>query len=95
MLSSATFLHLTDPHLASASVPFERDDHKVNIPGIEQGTRESALELTLSRLAERLSVSGRRLDGVLFSGDAQDRGRPGGPSSGLAPRPRGDRTQRW
>lgn len=78
MPSSATFLHLTDVHLAAAGVPFERDDHKVDIPGIEQETRESALELTLSRLAERLEQSGRRLDGVLFSGDAQDRGRPGG-----------------
>lgn len=78
MANSATFLHLTDAHLAAAGAPFERDDHKVNIPGIEQETRESAMELTLSRLAERLERSGRRLDGVLFSGDAQDRGRPGG-----------------
>ncbi|WP_292534847.1 metallophosphoesterase [Mesorhizobium sp.] len=69
---------MTDAHLAAAGAPFERDDHKVNIPGIEQETRESAMELTLSRLAERLERSGRRLDGVLFSGDAQDRGRPGG-----------------
>ncbi|TIU26297.1 MAG: hypothetical protein E5W53_07165 [Mesorhizobium sp.] len=76
--NSATFLHLTDAHLAAAGAPFERDDHKINIPGIEQETRESAMELTLSRLAERLERSGRRLDGVLFSGDAQDRGRPGG-----------------
>ena len=78
MPSSATFLHLTDAHLAAAGVPFERDDHKVTIPGIEQETRESALELTLIRLAERLTQSGRSLDGVLFSGDAQDRGKPGG-----------------
>ena len=78
MPSSATFLHLTDTHLALAGVPFERDDHKVDIPGIEQETRESALELTLNRLAERLARGGRRLDGVLFSGDAQDRGRSGG-----------------
>lgn len=67
MPSSATFLHLTDAHLAAAGVPFERDDHKVDSPGIEQETRESALELTLSRLAERLERSGRRLDGILFS----------------------------
>ena len=78
MSSSATFLHVTDAHLAAAGVPFERDDHKVTIPGVEQETRESALELTLSRLAERLTRSGRSLDGVLFSGDAQDRGKPGG-----------------
>jgi hypothetical protein len=78
MSSSATFLHLTDAHLAAAGVAFERDDHKITIPGIEQETREQALELTLSRLAERLTHSGRSLDGVLFSGDAQDRGKPGG-----------------
>ncbi len=78
MPSLATFLHLTDTHLAAAGVPFERDDHKVVIPGIERETRESVLDLTLSRLAERLERSERRLDGVLFSGDAQDRGRPGG-----------------
>lgn len=78
MPSFATFLHLTDAHLAAAGVPFERDDHKVVIPGIESETRESALELTFTRLAERLERSGRRLDGLLFSGDAQDRGRPGG-----------------
>lgn len=78
MTRLATFLHLADTHLAAAGVPFERDDHKVIIPGIEQETRESALELTLTRLAERLQRSGQRLDGLLFSGDAQDRGRPGG-----------------
>jgi 3',5'-cyclic AMP phosphodiesterase CpdA len=78
MATSATFLHLTDTHLALGGVPFERDDHKVDIPGIEQESRESALQLTFSRLSERLERGGRRLDGVLFSGDAQDRGRPGG-----------------
>ncbi len=78
MPNSATFLHLTDVHFALSGVPFERDDHKVDIPAIEQETRESALELMCSRLAERLKRSGPKLDGVLFSGDAQDRGRPGG-----------------
>lgn len=78
MPTSATFLHLTDMHLAKAGVPFERDDHKVEIPGIERETRESALELMFGRLSERLKQGGRRLDGVLFSGDAQDRGQPGG-----------------
>jgi hypothetical protein len=78
MADSATFLHLTDTHLALAGVPFKRDDHKVEVPGIEGETRESALDLTLSRLAERLMRDQRHLDGVLFSGDAQDRGSPGG-----------------
>lgn len=78
MSKSATFLHLTDPHLALAGVPFERDDHKVQIPGIQQETREAALDLTFARLAERLKRSQRRLDGVWFCGDAQNRGQPGG-----------------
>jgi hypothetical protein len=78
MPGTATFLHLTDTHLASAGTAFPRDDHKIVVRGIEHDTREKALELTLSRLADRLSKEGRRLDGVIFSGDAQDRGRPGG-----------------
>ena len=78
MPSSATFLHVTDAHLALEGTSFDRDDHKIAIAAIRQETREAALERTFSRLAERLSQTGRRLDGVLFSGDAQDRGRPGG-----------------
>jgi 3',5'-cyclic AMP phosphodiesterase CpdA len=78
MPNSAIFLHLTDTHLALAGTAFPRDDFKIAISGIEQDTREGALDLTLSRLAERLRKDGRRLDGVVFSGDAQDRGRPGG-----------------
>lgn len=78
MPSSATFLHLTDTHLALTGVAFVRDDHKVKISGIDSETRESALELLCSRLAERLTRSGRKLAGVLFTGDAQERGQPGG-----------------
>ncbi|WPB79804.1 metallophosphoesterase [Archangium violaceum] len=78
MPSSATFLHLTDVHLASAGVEFARADHKVDVPEIRQDTREEVLDLTLGRLAERLRQEKRVLDGVIFSGDAQDRGRPGG-----------------
>ncbi|MDN7427943.1 metallophosphoesterase [Burkholderia sp. AU45388] len=78
MSSSATFLHLTDTHLALAGVPFVRDDHKITIPAIEGETRESALELLFTRLAERLSRGRQQLDGVLFTGDAQERGQPGG-----------------
>lgn len=78
MPNSATFLHLTDAHLASAGTPFEHDEHKVEIPGIVKATREAAIDLTLSRLGERLIRERRYLDGVIFSGDAQDRGRPGG-----------------
>jgi len=74
----ALFLHLTDVHLMASGNPLPRDDHKVNIPGITQDTREGALELMLSRLAERLRKDGLQLDGVLFSGDAQDKGEPGG-----------------
>ncbi|MDX1158766.1 metallophosphoesterase [Sinorhizobium medicae] len=78
MSERALFLHLTDVHLMASGNPLPRDDHKVNIPGITQDTREGALELMLSRLAERLRKEGLQLDGVLFSGDAQDKGEPGG-----------------
>lgn len=78
MPSSATFLHVTDPHIAGDGTVLHRDDHKVSVPGIRQATREDALDLALGRVAEGLKREGRSLDGVLFSGDAQDRGRPGG-----------------
>jgi 3',5'-cyclic AMP phosphodiesterase CpdA len=78
MPDSAIFLHLTDTHLATTGTPFPRDDHKIHVPGIDGDTREAVLDLTLSRLAERLTTEGRTLDGVIFSGDAQDRGKPGG-----------------
>src|SRR5277367_2440168 len=78
MTSSATFLHVTDTHLAADGTVFEQDDHKIDIPGIGKDTREAVLDLLFQRLAERLGREGRRLDGVLFSGDAQHRGRPGG-----------------
>ncbi|RRI84242.1 hypothetical protein EIM01_06605 [Pseudomonas aeruginosa] len=77
-MSSPNFLHLTDTHLASAGVALVRDDHKVKIPEVEHGTRETALELLFKRLAEKLRRTECKLDGVLFTGDAQDRGRPGG-----------------
>ena len=78
MPNSVTFLHVTDTHLSLAGEAFARDDHKVSISGIDQETRESALELTFERLAERLNRERRCLAGALFSGDAQIRGKPGG-----------------
>lgn len=78
MADRATFLHITDPHVSAASNSFERDDRKVDIPGVPSGKREDVLQLLFRRLAERLTAEGRTLDGVLFSGDAQSRGAPGG-----------------
>lgn len=78
MTDRATFLHLTDAHVSAASVPFERDDRKVDVPGLPAGTREDALDLLFRRLAERLTRENRALDGVIFSGDAQSRGAAGG-----------------
>lgn len=72
------FLHITDSHLSGIGTPFLRDDHKVKVAGIGPNTREASLESVLSRLAERLQQDGEALDGVLFSGDAQDRNAPGG-----------------
>ena len=78
MADRATFLHITDPHVSAAGVSYERDDRKVDIPGIPTGTREEVLGLLFRRLAERLKAEGRTLDAVLFSGDAQSRGAAGG-----------------
>jgi hypothetical protein len=68
MSNSPTFLHLTDVHLATSGTKFSRDDHKVDIPDIQQDTREDVLELTLKRLAERLHSEKRVLDGVIWAG---------------------------
>lgn len=64
MADRATFLHITDPHVSAAGESFERDDRKVNIPGISPGTREDVLGLLFQRLAERLEAEGRTLDAV-------------------------------
>lgn len=76
--TSATFLHVTDAHIAYAGTALERDDRKTTVVGLPAQTREAALRQVFERLAERLKREGRTLDGVIFSGDAQDRGRQGG-----------------
>lgn len=73
-----TFLHLTDAHVSNAGVPYPRDDFKVLVPGLTPQTRESMLADVFGRLAERLQRDKIELDAVLFSGDAQNRGAPGG-----------------
>ncbi|WP_163868259.1 metallophosphoesterase [Myxococcus eversor] len=78
MITKTTLLHVTDAHISGPGSEFPRDDHKVKVPGADQDTREEVLDLLFARLAERLRREGRQLDGVIFSGDAQDRGRPGG-----------------
>ncbi len=77
-MTDATFLHLTDAHLSTTGVPFRMDDHKVRLPRLDHPDRAQVLDLLLSRVAERLDAAGRRIDAVLFSGDAQERGGPGG-----------------
>ncbi|MGE0281000.1 MAG: metallophosphoesterase [Rhizobiaceae bacterium] len=76
--ASARFLHVTDAHIAYAGTTLERDDRKTVVAGLQPQTREAALRQVFERLAERLTREGRSLDGVIFSGDAQDRGRQGG-----------------
>ncbi|BBB97117.1 MULTISPECIES: thymidylate synthase [Bradyrhizobium] len=78
MSNRSTFLHLTDAHVSQAGVAFDRDDQKVAIPSIAPGRREDALDQLFARLAENLKEEGRRLDAVIFSGDAQHQGAPGG-----------------
>src|SRR4051794_9150250 len=60
---SATFLQITDAHIAGVGTEFRRDEHKVEIPGIAHDTREAVLEFLFGRLAERLRSDGRALDG--------------------------------
>lgn len=67
MAERATFLHITDPHLSGSGVRLERDDRKVEVPGIPASTREEALGLLFRRLAERLAREDRALDGVIVS----------------------------
>jgi 3',5'-cyclic AMP phosphodiesterase CpdA len=78
MPAHAIYLHITDAHIAAAGTALLRDDLKVAVPGIAQSSRENSLELLFARLAQTLTAEGRQLDGVFFSGDAQDRGRSGG-----------------
>lgn len=77
-MTAPLFLHITDPHITGEGVPLERDDFKIKIPKIEHGSREAALDLLLSRLAEQLQSEQRELDGVIFSGDAAERGKLSG-----------------
>lgn len=77
-VTSATFLHVTDAHIAFAGTALERDDRKTIVAGLPAQTREAALRQVFERLAERLTREKRSLEGVIFSGDAQDRGRQGG-----------------
>lgn len=76
--TSAMFLHVTDAHIAFATTVLERDERKTVVAGLPAQTREAALRQVFERLAERLTRERRSLDGVIFSGDAQDRGRQGG-----------------
>ncbi|MGY4617649.1 hypothetical protein ACVWZ4_002876 [Bradyrhizobium sp. USDA 4472] len=78
MPDRAIFLHLTDAHVSAKGVPHARDDIKVEVPGLLGGTREAALVHLFSRFAERLEKEKLSLDGVIFSGDAQEKGGAGG-----------------
>lgn len=69
--ASATFLHVTDAHIAYAGTPLERDDRKTIVAGLQPQTREIALRQVFERLAERLKREDRILDGVIFSGDVR------------------------
>lgn len=78
MPERAIFLHVTDAHVSADGVEHTRDDIKVDVPGIATGTRETALSDLFSRFAERLAKKNLQLDGVIFSGDAQNKANPGG-----------------
>ena len=84
MSTTATFLHITDVHLTQAGSPMRRDDTKVEIEAADVETRETALDLTFEKLAERIKSENITLSGVLFCGDAQNKGAPGGHDQLLA-----------
>lgn len=75
MLNAATFLVLTDLHLAGS---FRRDDIKQALPGLSHPTREGIAGQLMSAIAERFAENECRLDAVIFAGDAQLQGSPGG-----------------
>jgi 3',5'-cyclic AMP phosphodiesterase CpdA len=77
MATTATFLHVTDTHLKPGGLS-NQEDLKLDVPGIGPVRRIDALRITVRQLAERLKAEDRKLDGVLFSGDAQDKGLPNG-----------------
>jgi predicted MPP superfamily phosphohydrolase len=78
MARTATFLHITDTHVTGSGVSHDRDDHKDKIQGIKQVTREQALDQLLGATASKMVGDGRRLDAVIFSGDATVKGKAEG-----------------
>lgn len=78
MIARTTFLHVTDAHFSASGTSFRRGDRKIEPRGLPAETRETAFEHSFARLADRLEREGRRLDGLIFSGDAQVGGTAGG-----------------
>jgi hypothetical protein len=81
MSGRATFLHITDPHVSAAGVPFDRDDQKVQIPEVPKGTREQVLSLLFRRLAERLGREAARSMACSFPATHKTVGKPAGTNS--------------
>lgn len=78
MARIATFLHITDTHVTGSGTPHDRDDHKDKIQSITQVTREEVLDHLLGALAGKMAEDDRRLDAVIFSGDATVKGKVDG-----------------
>lgn len=81
--SGPLFLHVTDAHLApgnGADQGFREADIKTDLPGISKRTRKDVFAETLRDLARRLAHDGRKLHGVIVSGDASHQGAPNGAS---------------
>lgn len=77
MATTATFLHVTDTHLSDGATS-NQEDLKLAVDDIGPTTKIDALRVTARLLAKRLRLENRKLDGILFTGDAQDRGLPNG-----------------
>ena len=56
--NSATFLHVTDAHIAYAGTALERDDRKTVVTGLPAQTREAALRQVCQRQSKILPRAG-------------------------------------
>ncbi len=77
MSNPVRLLHITDSHIVVGGGDYHPYDKKLGLP-IDEHSREEALKLLILRIAERMASCGEALDGVIFSGDALLRGKPGG-----------------
>jgi 3',5'-cyclic AMP phosphodiesterase CpdA len=77
MSNPVRLLHITDSHIFLGGGDYHPYDKKLDL-SIDDHSREEAFQLLIKRIAELMRSRGETLDGVIFSGDALLRGKPGG-----------------